>query len=581
MTLGVITGTTGTPYLRQCIDSVLRQTIPMGVTHYIVVDGPEFRQEVDLILKEVSLKETESRRIVPIYLPENTGANRFNAHRIYGSVPFLVNTDYVAYLDEDNYLDPHHFEHLFQSIGKHDWAFSLRTIVNPDGTEVCKDLCESIGSLGPTVCGPDDFLVDVSCFLLKRTLAIALGPLWNVQARPPPPVMEVDRAITKTLLQGTAGHGVSKHHTLYYRLGGNALSVSKDFFLQGNDKKKEPLYVFHLSKHATDTVFDLLKNESKLQERSYALDEWQPTLCLGLRNRFELVNGYDAMHYIPQGAKVLVTMFHPSALPMTLFKTRTDLTKCVYTIESPNIRHQDQWDPHFLTEHFDRVLTYFKPFIDAPPRGLHAVFCPHNTHHLDFDNPVDRRLLDIHNECTTKAVAIVLENRPLAGTFVIGGTELHALDPLREKYARGLKDITCYGVGWDKLEGVPGVKIGHTLHRSKDSQSSVDILKKYTFALICENVDAEGYVSEKMYDALLAGCIPLYYGNVVPELGIPEGLYIDLRKFENGTHLQRYLDALDLDTLALWKLRIEDLRPEILRNVSCQAFADKVVEAFT
>ena len=46
-------------------------------------------------------------------------------------------------------------------------------------------------------------------------------------------------------------------------------------------------------------------------------------------------------------------------------------------------------------------------------------------------------------------------------------------------------------------------------------------MQGYTFALIVENCDAQGYASEKLYDALIAGAIPLYYGHVPAQLRIP------------------------------------------------------------
>ena len=41
---------------------------------------------------------------------------------------------------------------------------------------------------------------------------------------------------------------------------------------------------------------------------------------------------------------------------------------------------------------------------------------------------------------------------------------------------------------------------------------NVDILKQYKFALVMENTNVDGYVSEKIADAFMAGTIPIYYG---------------------------------------------------------------------
>lgn len=119
----------------------------------------------------------------------------------------------------------------------------------------------------------------------------------------------------------------------------------------------------------------------------------------------------------------------------------------------------------------------------------------------------------------------------------------------------------------------------------------MDILQGYTFAVIVENCDVEWYASEKLYDALLAGAIPLYYGNVPPQLGIPEGadegVYLDLKRVLAGcprdqrasARVQDFLDALTQDQVAAWKARVAARRAEVLAAVGTRAFADCVAQA--
>ena len=44
------------------------------------------------------------------------------------------------------------------------------------------------------------------------------------------------------------------------------------------------------------------------------------------------------------------------------------------------------------------------------------------------------------------------------------------------------------------------------------SKSKIDILEQYKFAIASENTLIDGYVTEKILQALVAGCIPVYYG---------------------------------------------------------------------
>jgi hypothetical protein len=233
-------------------------------------------------------------------------------------------------------------------------------------------------------------------------------------------------------------------------------------------------------------------------------------------------------------------------------------------LESPNIRHAKQFSIAWLEEHADVVLAYWHPLLDAlgPTKSM---FCPMNTHAMDLSNPIHRVIGLRPNVGKNRSVAIVLEHRPrLGGSYTINGITLQCLDPLRLVYASGLRDITCYGKGWDAV--MPPSKIGHTLGKMDDPKHSVDILQHHVFALIIENCDAAGYVSEKVYDCLMAGCVPLYFGDV------PGGLGVDIRQFENGFQLQTYLDTLSDDDVQQMRDAVCAKRENILRSVGIPTY---------
>lgn len=614
--VAVITPTVGGPHLAECVASVQAQELP-NVVHYVVVDGPQHEAAV----REALAPFAHRGPLHVCVLPHNVGGDGWNGHRVYGSFPFLVDCDYVSFLDEDNAYDPDHLLGLVRAVVSKRgarWAHSLRRIVDRDGGAVCADNCESLGGIAHTVCGAGDRLVDTNCYLMQRDLAIEMGPVWNARFRDPAGKMEADRAMARVLLVtgggaegGEVPHAVYRRHSVRYRVSSTARSVGPDFFTGGNARtghdfaRYEDLYVFHFSPATTARYLGL----RRLRDRSYALDEWQMTLLRGLDGladgladglpdgtvpkRYNLLDGYACADAIPRGARVLVTMCMPDQVPWQFLASRPDLWRVAYTLESPNIRHAAQWSPDMLgSKHFDAVLTYWKPLL-ADPR-VNTLFCPHNTHHLDFTDPADvAQLRD--NRGGGTSCAMVLERRDLSGAYTVPGlpaTQLFCLDPLREVLVRDLRDVTVFGAGWDAAAARnPGIKLGHALHRSRDPRHAVDILQDYTFAVIVENTDAEGYASEKLYDALLAGCVPLYYGSVPPELGIPEGpdagVYLDLRALlgpptgaETMSHrLQAFLDGLSGERVAAWKRRVADLRAGVLAKVDTASFAAVVNRA--
>ncbi len=75
-----------------------------------------------------------------------------------------------------------------------------------------------------------------------------------------------------------------------------------------------------------------------------------------------------------------------------------------------------------------------------------------------------------------------------------------------------------------------------------------EVLARYKFALAFENVVERDYVSEKFYDPLLAGTVPVYLGAPnVDELAPGDRCYIDARDFDGPDALADYLNMLDQD----------------------------------
>jgi hypothetical protein len=141
-------------------------------------------------------------------------------------------------------------------------------------------------------------------------------------------------------------------------------------------------------------------------------------------------------------------------------------------------------------------------------------------------------------------------------------------------YVEGLRDITVYGKGWSDFPG--DVKKGNPTKAPREKGHNIDLIKDFTFNLVIENCDADGYVSEKIYDSLVAGAIPLYYGNNNSRVDIPTDLYIDISKFRDGKVLQKYLDSLSDTEIANFQQRITEARSTLLTKVSQEAFRQRV-----
>ena len=224
-TATVIVPSIGRPCLRRCVASVLGQT-RAAVNAYVVCDGPAFRSEV-----QAALDGLDTARIQLLNLPENVGAGGYYGHRIFAGCSHFVNSEFVLFLDEDNWYEPEHIESLIARITAHglDWAFSLRRICSAIGEFIADDDCES---LGPWPSWQNHHLVDTSSYCVKTAVAAAVASAWHGSGAQ-------DRTYFATLSKYFPRFASSGRYTLNYCLGGNPGSVTAEFFLHGNEVMRQ------------------------------------------------------------------------------------------------------------------------------------------------------------------------------------------------------------------------------------------------------------------------------------------------------------------------------------------------------
>ena len=236
-TVTVVTAATGHEKLVNCLRSVQRQSHAQ-VEHVVVVDGQEWHERVQ---EAVTQSEPLQKKLHVVQLPQATGRNNWNGHRIYGAMSYLLNSEFISYLDEDNWLDPDHVESLLSAIRKTQsrWAFSLRKICDFSGNVIAFDNCESLGNLHRVFSKKDHFHIDTSCYLLHRELAVECSPLWYrpwraLRGEPCP-----DTLVCRQLLRQHPKTCSNRKHTLNYTVGNQALSVRAEYFLHGNQVMRD------------------------------------------------------------------------------------------------------------------------------------------------------------------------------------------------------------------------------------------------------------------------------------------------------------------------------------------------------
>lgn len=98
--------------------------------------------------------------------------------------------------------------------------------------------------------------------------------------------------------------------------------------------------------------------------------------------------------------------------------------------------------------------------------------------------------------------------------------------------------VDLYGMGWQKWWSYRSMWLPYWRHRKAlmaiyqgTCASKYEVLSRYRFSLCFENMAMQGYLTEKLFDCLYAGTVPVYLG--APDISelVPFNAYIDCRQF--------------------------------------------------
>ncbi|MCG2711224.1 MAG: glycosyltransferase family 10, partial [Candidatus Omnitrophica bacterium] len=146
-------------------------------------------------------------------------------------------------------------------------------------------------------------------------------------------------------------------------------------------------------------------------------------------------------------------------------------------------------------------------------------------------------------------------------------------------------NFDLYGVGWNRpmnlLEKMlPFTRQFYSSYRGT-VQNKWDVLPRYRFSLCYENIrDETGWVTEKIFDCMRAGCVPIYWGAPnITEYVDPEA-FIDRRKFESDSELEVFLLSITEKEYERFQEAMQDyLRSERFAKFMPPKYADTIIGA--
>lgn len=110
-----------------------------------------------------------------------------------------------------------------------------------------------------------------------------------------------------------------------------------------------------------------------------------------------------------------------------------------------------------------------------------------------------------------------------------------------EGYRLGKIDI--YGKDWPK-----GMSLENSRNEKNRKNRKSEILKSYHFNLCFENTNTDYYCTEKIWDSIANGCLPIYYGrgNRIYE-DFPKESFLDYCNFKSCQEMFDFVDAMTLE----------------------------------
>lgn len=133
------------------------------------------------------------------------------------------------------------------------------------------------------------------------------------------------------------------------------------------------------------------------------------------------------------------------------------------------------------------------------------------------------------------------------------------------------ENFDLYGVGWNRPVNILEKILPITRQIYPSYRGTVknkwDVLPQYRFSLCYENIhDEPGWVTEKIFDSMRAGCVPIYWGAPNITDYVDADAFIDRRRFNSDSELEAFL-------LSITEKEYERFQEAMLEYLSSERFA--------
>ena len=249
-------------------------------------------------------------------------------------------------------------------------------------------------------------------------------------------------------------------------------------------------------------------------------------------------------------------------------------------LENPHINKLNACQTYCA--HFDQVFAWDIRLQHLP--NVTPILIPHPMVWQDFPGPAQRPIFSCLINAN-KAFKEVLAN----------DLYIERIQTIRWYEQNAPSEFKLYGLGWDKEPPAytPFGRLSRALFRLKsrllgeaafpsyqgEIPDKSSVLRQARFSYCYENSrDIPNYITEKMLDSLVSGCVPIYWGadNVLDH--VPANCFIDRRHFSDTSAVHRHLLSIDDASYADLQQNIRGfLSSETAQNFSSASVVDTIV----
>lgn len=120
------------------------------------------------------------------------------------------------------------------------------------------------------------------------------------------------------------------------------------------------------------------------------------------------------------------------------------------------------------------------------------------------------------------------------------------------RYFSTKEGFDLFGSGWEGYSAWRGRLGPGTWYRTGKTEETVflknNLLKKYKFNLAYENMQAPGFLSDRLFQALYSHCIPVYLGDPNTAKHVPASCFIARDHFSSDEELYLFMKNMDKST---------------------------------